>query len=1201
MQNDAVSTFERESTESAVDAFILFNEKEEGVASVVDELSNRGVRTYFWRRDIVPGASWVETENLVLASAKTVVVFLGSAGWGPTHRQLAVQAFELRKRIIPVLIGDAPTEALRDVGGIFVDLRYVDLRASDPGTAAAMNLLVKTILSDESSVQFDALVAELVNGNEEDRSAILQSIIGGAIADRRGLGNRLRDEIKNRYSPAHELLSSAVREPKVMPSIRSWMFSVLIWTDAEYVPNRDLILRHLDESIEDDRNVRFWVLAGLYQRRASYLENAVARSDSAPEVKLLAQALVALVIKGSDNSDLIALFRKMLRSESFDDDVWPALRVLRILPVSPLASDLCNLLDHSVGSSPLAYDVLYALANPPMAKEAASILQTTPGIDKLLDIIIEVVRNADVGASRHFVNLLAAFDEVKIDDALDQVEARDTRTAALIRPLRLNLRELRRRPDGPRSHVAGYASDAIDVTRDDLDIREDVQTLTAVMLAKEVVPPLAIGLFGDWGAGKSFFMRSIKAAVEQISSGARQKSDSKFCTDVVSIEFNAWHYADTNLWASLVSHILENLTNFVSPPETLEQKKISLVQQLGSTKQAISQIKSEQKSTEQQIVERQSELQKLQLEREQKEVELRDLRLTDLQNLLRDDPELQRDLKSALDEVGLPVVLSSFSDLSQAIAEVNSLRGRITGLAVGLFKARNGWLVALLMLAIMGLPVLGYWIHQIFQSSFVLLGTLVAQAMVFVGGSATLLSRAAGYVKRNLEKVEDAKLRVDKALAEKRKIPTADELKLQEEIASLKAKEEQTGSRLRAATEKSIELEQRIVELEKHGLAHFLTERAKSDDYRKHLGVISTIRRDFEALTSELMRPPTSSDANPRRVERIILYIDDLDRCPAEKVVEVLEAVHLLLAYPLFVVVVGVDPRWLAYSLTSIYPVLKEARAGDSVEASADARMWRPTPQNYLEKIFQIPFSLRPMTEAGYSKLVRGLLAPADRQPVKPSPGSLRPSTSSPADSNTVDSENKSPDQSSIRLPDIEPPVTPDVVPGPRSEAARKNEFTIYEEALVIRPVEEAFAERLYRLLPTPRATKRFSNIYRILKAPIAVDQLETFEGIEHAPGSFQVPMLLLAILIGMPSEATVFFSGLFDRINKHGSPADLIAVDILNLAPSSLREKIYDIITDGSFPRSRVLFDEWLRRVARFSFEIGRTIKPDSSQRKQG
>jgi hypothetical protein len=42
-------------------------------------------------------------------------------------------------------------------------------------------------------------------------------------------------------------------------------------------------------------------------------------------------------------------------------------------------------------------------------------------------------------------------------------------------------------------------------------------------------------------------------------------------------------------------------------------------------------------------------------------------------------------------------------------------------------------------------------------------------------------------------------------------------------------------------------------------------------------------------------------------VRRVILYIDDLDRCPSDVVIKVLEAVHLLVALPLFVVVVAVD------------------------------------------------------------------------------------------------------------------------------------------------------------------------------------------------------------------------------------------------------------------------------------------------------
>ena len=151
---------------------------------------------------------------------------------------------------------------------------------------------------------------------------------------------------------------------------------------------------------------------------------------------------------------------------------------------------------------------------------------------------------------------------------------------------------------------------------------------------------------------------------------------------------------------------------------------------------------------------------------------------------------------------------------------------------------------------------------------------------------------------------------------------------------------------------------------------------------------------------------------------------------------------------------------------------------------------------------------------------------------------------------------------------------------------------------MVIRPLEEAFAKRLFDLLPTPRATKRFSNTYRLLKAPISLDRLKAFEGVEHAPGTFQVPMLLLAILIGMPAEAAVFFPRLYDHVKDFNDPVELKVSAILELAPASLHGKIGDMLASDAFPRSSALFEDWLPRVSRFSFEIGRTIKPAMRKR---
>src|SRR5262249_20902880 len=75
---------------------------------------------------------------------------------------------------------------------------------------------------------------------------------------------------------------------------------------------------------------------------------------------------------------------------------------------------------------------------------------------------------------------------------------------------------------------------------------------------------------------------------------------------------------------------------------------------------------------------------------------------------------------------------------------------------------------------------------------------------------------------------------------------------------------------------------------------------------------------ELESIESELK--PTASQMP--KFSRIILYIDDLDRCPDDTVVRVLQAVHLLLSFPLFTVVVAVDARWISRALRDQFPRL---------------------------------------------------------------------------------------------------------------------------------------------------------------------------------------------------------------------------------------------------------------------------------------
>ena len=144
--------------------------------------------------------------------------------------------------------------------------------------------------------------------------------------------------------------------------------------------------------------------------------------------------------------------------------------------------------------------------------------------------------------------------------------------------------------------------------------------------------------------------------------------------------------------------------------------------------------------------------------------------------------------------------------------------------------------------------------------------------------------------------------------------------------------------------------------------------------FRKQLGTLSHARSYFQRL-SETMKAAREDFANNRgpepELERVVLYIDDLDRCPAEQVRKVLQTVHLLLAFDLFACVVAVDPRWIIQCLTESPGMIDSAKAHD-VDLGVLGGL--TTPSDYLEKIFQIPLWLRPVPQERRAALAATLL-----------------------------------------------------------------------------------------------------------------------------------------------------------------------------------------------------------------------------------
>jgi hypothetical protein len=91
-------------------------------------------------------------------------------------------------------------------------------------------------------------------------------------------------------------------------------------------------------------------------------------------------------------------------------------------------------------------------------------------------------------------------------------------------------------------------------------------------------------------------------------------------------------------------------------------------------------------------------------------------------------------------------------------------------------------------------------------------------------------------------------------------------------------------------------------------------------------------------------------------LDALVVFVDDLDRCLPESVVDTLEAMRLFLAVPKTVFVIGADERIVRHAIGRRYPELS-GQGGDSTRVLDIGR-------DYLEKMIQIPVRIPPLTAA---------------------------------------------------------------------------------------------------------------------------------------------------------------------------------------------------------------------------------------------
>jgi hypothetical protein len=166
---------------------------------------------------------------------------------------------------------------------------------------------------------------------------------------------------------------------------------------------------------------------------------------------------------------------------------------------------------------------------------------------------------------------------------------------------------------------------------------------------------------------------------------------------------------------------------------------------------------------------------------------------------------------------------------------------------------------------------------------------------------------------------------------------------------------------------------------------------------------------------------------------------------------------------------------------------------------------------------------------------------------------------------------------------DVELPHTAPQAPQPAPELSPWSE----EESMALQRVEAKFARKLHRFIPSPRAAKRLSNIYRILKAGIPRYRLAEFEGDDDMPGQFRVPMLLLAILIYDSEAADLIFRTLQLAPENLDTIVTLRSVgkDKPDAALSKLVQLAIRTCEEEGLESEQKLFRRWIPEVSRFSF----------------
>jgi predicted KAP-like P-loop ATPase len=644
--------------------------------------------------------------------------------------------------------------------------------------------------------------------------------------------------------------------------------------------------------------------------------------------------------------------------------------------------------------------------------------------------------------------------------------------------------------------VQSFANDMVDGT-DLLDVDAEVSALAEALLLRDVEPPLVAGIFGGWGSGKSFAMHLMQRRMGQIRALPVAKADAwpkdrdgafPWVGHVYVVRFDAWTFAKSNLWASLMQTIFRDLNHQLTLEAELSGRDAELALKGGeaygalllesASDRASGSAKNNGRDPLWEELQRQKKIERDRLVELEKALAARREELADARRRLtwRVEQEIEQRsrevaweaLERALAGEGKKVLEALRAGLDMKTTDNRAHEAVLAVRRALQLDAREAISVVLLMLGGILVTSAAAFVTGHMEKTGALIGTST------VGGVLGLITGVWRAAAQWREKLAGARAAFDRHVAEERERRRAAKESHLEMLLEGQRKAATESSEPVAGNVPSLEREvdQLSSQVERQrarigvtasfvSLSQFVSTRLEQQVYEKELGLIHQVQQDLSDLTEGLaVHRRDSAEALaakhelfPRGPARVVLFIDDLDRCPPNKVVEVLEAAQLLVKTRLFVVVLAMDERFITRALEKVYAGVLY-RHGD------------PSGLDYIEKIVQIPYRVRSI----HGHAVNRYLAAQMRVSAKAPQTTGRPR---------------------VGAGKALTPETPSPAKGAEPTAGAAGAARAKEPSLGVLPsrVVEFSPEELEDLADacnavglTPRAIKRLVNVYKLLK-----------------------------------------------------------------------------------------------------------------------